>query len=130
MPRSGTSSVISGESWFGVETTARPVPSQISQVHPEPNRLTPPSFTAARSWSASPKVSATASPNAPDGSPPPPGFMISQKREWFAWPPPLLRTAARLSSGISSSSASTCSSGRPSHSLPSSALLRLSTYAW
>ena len=31
--------------------------------------------------------------------PPPLGLMIVQNIEWLAWPPPLLRTAARMSSG-------------------------------
>ena len=35
--------------------------------------------------------------------------MISQKRVWLAWPPPLLRTAARLSSGSASRLARTSS---------------------
>jgi hypothetical protein len=53
--------------------------------------------------------------------------MISQNNEWFAWPPPLFRTAARLSSGMMSMLVSTASSGRSIHSVPSSAALRLVT---
>jgi len=30
------------------------------------------------------------------GSPPPPFFINVQNNEWFQWPPPLLRTAARM----------------------------------
>jgi len=35
----------------------------------------------------------------PVGSPPPWGFMMFQNMVWFTWPPPLLRTAPRMSSG-------------------------------
>ena len=36
---------------------------------------------------------------APEGSPPPLGFMICQNMVWLTWPPPLLRTTVRTSSG-------------------------------
>jgi len=41
MPRSGVSPSITGVSWFGVDFTASPVPSQTNHVQPEPNRFTP-----------------------------------------------------------------------------------------
>jgi hypothetical protein len=69
-----------GESWFGVEYTARPVPSHTSQVHPLPKRLTPPSVTAAFSASKLSKVSSIAFARSPEGAPPPSGPMICQKR--------------------------------------------------
>ena len=55
--------------------------------------------------------------------------MISQNSVWFAWPPPLLRTAVRLSSGMISRFARTDSMGRSIHSVPSSAAFRFVTYA-
>ena len=41
-----------------------------------------------------------ASAMGPVGSPPPWGFMIFQNMVWLTWPPPLLRTAPRMSSGM------------------------------
>ena len=119
-----------GESWFGVEYTASAVPSQTSQLQPLPKRFTPPSISAAFSWSKPSNVASIASASAPPGgAPPPSGLMICQNSVWFAWPPALLRTAVRFSSGISSRSASTCSTGRSAHSVPASAAFALSTYA-
>ena len=40
-----------------------------------------------------------ASPSAPAGAPPAPGAIIFQNTVWLTWPPPLLRTAVRMSSG-------------------------------
>ena len=105
MPRSGTWLCMSGESWFGVEYAARPVPSQTSQVHPLPKRFTPPSVIAALKSANEPNASSIAFARSPLGSPPPSGDMIVQKSEWFAWPPALLRTGVRLSSGRMSRSA-------------------------
>ena len=56
--------------------------------------------------------------------------MTSQKSEWFACPPTLLRTVAWMSSGSVSSTASTCSTELSAWSVPASALFALSTYAW
>jgi hypothetical protein len=53
--------------------------------------------------------------------------MISQKSVWLAWPPALFRTAVRISSGIASRLASTDSTELSAHSVPSRALLALST---
>ena len=72
---------INGESWLAVDLTARPVPSWISHVQPEPNRFTPASFTCDFSSSRLPNVDSIAAPSDPDGSPPPFGLMISQNRE-------------------------------------------------
>ena len=46
-----------------------------------------------------PKVDLMSSASFPLGSPPAFGPMIVQKNEWLACPPPLLRTAVRISSG-------------------------------
>jgi len=74
---------MSGESWFGVDSTASPAPSQTSHVQPEPKRFAPASFTCVRSASRPPNVPLIASARSPDGSPPPFGPMIRQKREWL-----------------------------------------------
>ena len=115
-----------GVNRFGSEYTARPVPSQTSQVHPEPNRFTPASLTCPLSSSRPPNVSEIASASAPEGSPPPSGDMISQKSEWFAWPPALLRTGVALSPSWSRFWR-TSSTGLSAHSVPSSAAFALST---
>ena len=62
----------------------------------------------------------------PTGSPPPSGLMISQKSVWFAWPPPLLRTAARIVLGHRRRG----SAGRPrrsrsAHSVPVERLVQV-----
>src|ERR1700752_3519168 len=56
MPSSGVLPSITGESWFGVDSTARPVPSQTSHYQPEPNRLIPASTICCLRKSNAPKV--------------------------------------------------------------------------
>src|SRR4029077_11636192 len=70
-----------------------------SHVQPEPKRLTPASLTCVLRSSSEPNVESIAAARSPLGEPPPLGLIVSQNSEWFAWPPPLLRTAVRLSSG-------------------------------
>ena len=101
--------------------------STTSHVQPEPNRFTPASLICALSASGSPKASLIAASSAPEGSPPPRGCMICQNIEWFQCPPPLLRTAARLSSGIEARFVITSSIDRSAHSVPSSAAFRFVT---
>ena len=127
MPSSGVWPSIRGESWFGVESTTRPVPSWASHDQPLPNRFSPASVICRLSSSRLSKVSAIALASSPSGSPPPSGLIVSQYSEWFAWPPPLLRMACRTPASMRSRLSSTCSSGRPSHSVPAIAALRLST---
>ena len=50
--------------------------------------------------------------------------------EWFQWPPPLLRTAAFTASGASFTLRQISSMLMDAHGVPSTALFRLSTYAW
>ena len=64
---------ISGESWFAVEVTARPVPSWTSHDQPR---------SAGWPWSS--------------------GAMDSQNKLWSRCPTPLLRTSVRLSPGRAS----------------------------
>src|SRR4029079_19409421 len=70
-----------------------------SQLQPLPNWPRAFSLIFALSWSKPPKVELIADPRSPDGAPPPVGPIISQHIHWFAWPPPLLRTAVRTDSG-------------------------------
>ena len=87
----------------------------------------PASISCRFSSSTESKVSAIAAASSPSGSPPPSGPMISQKSVWFAWPPALLRTGIRLSSGSESRFASTSWTGLSAQSVPSSAAFALST---
>jgi len=75
------------------------LPSQRSQPQPEPNCFAVVSLNCFLKSSKLPKSFLICSPMAPVGSPPPLGFMIVQNMEWFTWPPPLLRTTVRTSSG-------------------------------
>ena len=120
---------MTGLSWFALLVIARPEPSCTSQAQPEPKRFTPASFSWLLKSSKLPNVSESAWARSPSGSPPPSGPMICQKKEWFEWPPALLRTAPRLSSGTLSRFFSTSSTGLSAHSVPSSAALALVTYA-
>jgi hypothetical protein len=129
MPRIGVAPSINGLSWFGVEVTWSEPPFTTSHVQPEPKRFTPASFSFALTSSTPSKAAAIAPATAPDGSPPPPGFMTCQKSEWLACPPPLFRAAVRRSSGNRSSCCTSSAIGVPSSSVPSTALFRLSTYA-
>ena len=63
----------------------------------------------------------------PLGAPPAPGAMFSQNIVWLRWPPPLLRTGPRLSSGMSERFFTTSSIGLSAQSVPSSAPLTRST---
>ncbi len=80
--------------------------------------------------SKSPNVLPIASAIAPVGAPPPVGLMIRQNSVWFTCPPPLLRTAVRMSSGTRSMLRSS-SSGlmSPRSGCFSIAAFRLFTYA-
>ena len=116
-----------GLSWLGVPTTARPEPSCTSQAQPEPNWPTPVSFILSWNSENEPNASLIASASAPSGSPPPSGDIDSQNSVWLRWPPPLLRTGPRLSSGTSERLAITSSIGLSASSVPSSAAFALST---
>ena len=77
-------------------------PSKTNQAQPEPKRVVAAAAKSSWNFAKLPKVASIASLTSPVGSPPPVGDKISQKNEWFACPPPLLRTAVRISSGIAS----------------------------
>ena len=98
-----------GLSWLAVEVTASlPSLPQTSQAQPEPNRVAPALAKASLNAAKPPSSPVMAVAIAPVGSPPPPGFMICQKSEWLAWPPPLFRTAVRIPSGNTFRSAIKC----------------------
>ena len=105
---------MSGLSWFGVEVTASlPSLPTMSQAQPEPKRVAAALLKASLKAPNPPSSLAIACASAPVGSPPPPGFMIVQNSEWFAWPPPLFRTAVRIASGKALRLAISCSIGLP-----------------
>ena len=71
----------------------------ITHAQPLPKRPTPALANCSLNASKLPNDELIASAMAPVGAPPACGAMICQNIEWFAWPPPLLRTAVRMSSG-------------------------------
>ena len=116
-----------GLSWFAVLPRRSVAPSHTSQAQPLPNTVVAAAANRSRKASTLPNASSIAEPSSPPGSPPPSGLMISQKSEWFAWPPPFRRNAVPRSSPSRSTCASTSSTGRSAHSVPSSASFALST---
>ena len=99
-----------------------------SHAQPLPKRPIAAFVNSSLNLAKSPNTERTASASAPDGSPPLPLASVSQKSEWLAWPPPLLRTTVRIPSGTFSRSAISFSTGRAARSAcASSALLTLVT---
>jgi hypothetical protein len=95
------------------------VPPDSTEIHvqPEPKRVAPAWLTFCFTSSKLPSLASASASRPAGGAPPPFGPMICQNSEWLAWPPPLLRTAVRMSSGtafrllISSSTLLFCRSG-------------------
>src|SRR5688500_2425506 len=129
MPRMAFLPSISGLSWLGVLVTSSLPLLSTTHAQPLPKRVVPAWLTAVLNFSKSPNAPLIASATAPVGAPPALGAISFQNIEWFQWPPPLLRTAALMSSGTllmpfsRSSRLLLCSSG-----CLSSAALRLVTY--
>ena len=121
---------MSGLSWFALLSIVSLPPLSISHAQPLPKRPTPAFLNSSLNLSKLPNADLIASAIAPLGAPPAFGPMICQNIEWFACPPPLLRTAVRMSSGTllmprsRSSMLFDCSWG-----CFSSAAFRLVTYA-
>src|SRR5579863_5133813 len=91
-----------GESWLAVVMTFSLPPWLTSQPHPEPNCLAVVSLKVFLKASKSPKSLLIWSARTPEGAPPPPDLgdaMMFQNMVWLEWPPPLLRTTLRMSSG-------------------------------
>ena len=57
--------------------------SHASQAQPEPNCVDAANLNSSTKRSKEPKSLLMSSRRSPDGSPPPPGFMLSQKEVWF-----------------------------------------------
>src|SRR5439155_22155186 len=102
-----------------------------SHTHPLPKRPAPALPHSVLKLSKLVNDELIASPILPVGAPPALGAIHFQNCEWFQWPPPLLRTAVRMSSGTelmprhSSSRLFEFSSG-----CFSSAAFKFVTYAW
>ena len=57
--------------------------SHASHAHPEPNCVEAAVLNSSRNFSNEPKSLSIRFRRSPDGLPPPPGFMDSQKKSWF-----------------------------------------------
>ncbi|MNI56116.1 hypothetical protein D3C73_1111040 [compost metagenome] len=89
-----------GLSWLGkLYTFNLPALSTARNAQPEPKRVVAAAAKSALNLSKPPSSAVIASAKAPVGAPPASGPIVSQNREWLACPPPLLRTAVRISSG-------------------------------
>src|ERR1700690_3557191 len=105
-------------------------PFTSSQAQPEPNRPTPAAASFVLNVGKSPNAAVIAVARSPVGPAPPLTFNIGQKKEWFQWPPALLRTGFLIASGSESRLERSCSRVLLCRSgYGSSALLRLVTYA-
>merc|ERR1711976_1073598 len=93
--------LMSGLSWLGVEVmTSFPSSPSPSQAHPEPKRPAAAALNLAFISSREPKDSSILAFSASLGPLVLPGAaMHCQKKVWFQWPPPLLRTMVRSSAG-------------------------------
>src|ERR1700730_9867304 len=86
-------------------TSSLPVVSTMSHAQPEPKRDRPAALTFPVTLAVEPNEESIADFRSPLGSLAPPGVISSQKKEWFQWPPRLLRTGARTASGTMERSA-------------------------
>src|ERR1044072_8456469 len=90
---------ISGLSWLVVLTMETLPPSLSSHTQPLPKRPAPALPHSVLKLSKLENAALIASAILPLGAPPAFGAIHFQNCEWFQWPPPLLRTAVRMSSG-------------------------------
>ena len=121
--------VMIGQSWLGVEQVfTEPSTVTLSQAQPEPKRVAPAVENFDLNSSNEPKAASIACASLPDGALAPPGCITFQNNEWLKWPPPLLRTAARISSGTAAMSPiNSVIDLRCRSSCPSRALFRFAT---
>ena len=100
-----------------------------NHAQPEPKRVVAAFVNSSLKLSKLPNLLLIASANSPAGSPPAFGARTCQNNEWFACPPPLLRTAVRDASGTASRFEITSSTDfERSSSFPSKALFKFVTY--
>ena len=118
---------MSGLSWLAVETISSLPPLTTSHAQPEPKRPMPAASNFAWKSAKEPKAALMAVARSPEGVPPLPGPIRFQKKVWFQWPPPLLRTGPRMASGTPARFPIRASSESVSTGVPAMALLRLST---
>ena len=117
---------MSGLSWLALLSTASlPALSTLSHAQPEPKRVSAALVKASLKASKPPRSLSMRLATSPTGLPPPLGDMTVQNSEWLAWPPALLRSGPRLSSGSASRLAMISSADLSAHSVPSSAALAL-----
>jgi hypothetical protein len=90
---------ISGLSWFGVLVISSLPPLSTSQAQPLPKRPMPAALNCSLNASKLPNAALMASAPRPSARRRRWGAISFQNSEWFQWPPPLLRTAVRMSSG-------------------------------
>ena len=90
---------ITGLSWFAELSIVSLPPLAMTHAQPLPKRPMAAFFSSSLSLSNPPNEELIASAIAPVGAPPALGPMICQNIEWFAWPPPLFRTAVRMAFG-------------------------------
>src|SRR5688500_1768614 len=91
---------MSGLSWFGVLLIASVPASSTSYNQLLPKRAAAALPHSALKLSKLPNAALIACAALPVGAPPAVGAIHVQNFEWFQWPPPLLRTAVRIPSGI------------------------------
>src|SRR6185295_4199072 len=91
---------ISGLSWFGELVIDSLPPSFISHTQPLPKRPAPAFAHSSLNLSKLPNAALIPSATLPVGAPPAFGAIHFQNMLWFQCPPPLLRTAVRIASGI------------------------------
>src|SRR5206468_10745832 len=90
-----------GLSWLALDVISNlPDPSFVSHAHPEPKRPVAAALNFSLKLSKLPKFEVITLSMSPLGAPPPFGDSKFQKSEWFAWPPPLFRTAVLIASGM------------------------------
>src|SRR5690606_41283520 len=99
--------------------------STVSHARQLPKRVSAALEKASLKASEPPRSLSMRLATSPTGLPPPLGDITVQNSEWLAWPPALLRSGPRLSSGSASRLEMISSALLPSHCVPSSAALAL-----
>src|ERR1039458_3517893 len=99
MARIGLWPRVSGLSWLGVVSMVNvPSGNLTSQAQPLPKTLKAAAVSLSWKVASDPNLASIALASSPLGAAPPLP-KVGHQKEWFAWPPPLLRTAVRADSG-------------------------------